>query len=141
MPLADWTGVPIDAGLVMGVAFLGMGGSCFFPKGSLAGLALCSPCPPCSSLSDLCCLRRQTRHIRCKSYSCEKSRSDKRKRPFMSNYEKPMRRPWAVASLPIYCPSGVQDFRKQSLDMNPPEQLIFYLTNGSMSRRRCDSMV
>lgn len=55
MPLADWAGVPADAGLVMGVAFLGIGGSCFLPKGSRAGLALCSPCPLCSSLSVLCC--------------------------------------------------------------------------------------
>lgn len=54
MPLADWAGVPIDAGLVMGAAFLGMAGSCFLPKDSRAGLALCSPCALCSSMSGLC---------------------------------------------------------------------------------------
>lgn len=47
--------MPTDEGFVMGAAFLGMGGSCFLPKGSRAGLALCSPCPLCSSMSGLCC--------------------------------------------------------------------------------------
>lgn len=53
MPLV--AGVPeagVDA-LVTGTAFLGMEGSCFFPKGGRAGLAFWSPGPPCSSLSDL----------------------------------------------------------------------------------------
>lgn len=53
MPLAACVDKAGEDALVTGTAFLGMDGSCFFPKGGRAGLAFCSPGPPCSSFSDL----------------------------------------------------------------------------------------
>lgn len=59
MPLADCAEVAGEGGFVTGAVFLGMEGSCFFPNEGRAGLALCSACPLCSSLSDLCHNGRQ----------------------------------------------------------------------------------